>query len=757
MKKLFVRLCIGIVLGIIPSIIILQNNAKIKNYVRTTILTALEKELDAQLSIKKISIHFLSGIILLKAITITRPGCTWHCERGSVTLLKRKSLTSRIATIHLALYNNIIKSTYDNEELGVTKLIKAIFAPGTHSVTAASITITNLDFSLYGTQTANLTLEGTLTMQKNALGTWSGTIATKNGSLSTTSPILKNIQGRGNLSLSDDNKVRAHLNYRCIPAFSPQHELVASCTIVNNIIKTNLSLQGKNGPLITGTNDSTTLHLHNNLPLSLLPGYTIAPGGTLHLSTSKKGRYKVAISSAQAKKPIEIEGTLTLDWPFITAKGRLKGLAYTAVIAANKTPYLKELIIKKKGKQCAKIEGNQQLSGTIDYALLHAFLPLTIRRWLLGNKGTITFTFDPNKKSGSIALLNCKIKIGNSHTVLTNATTDFSLDLPTKKLTLSTLVAQFHKGTITSHAISIEPHFFHASLQANNLLVNWKNDFYGLIDGNFLVKKQDEQPLVIQGDIVIQKSLLKENIFALQSDALTTIPLDFPIKARITLSNKAPILISTPLLQTKANAELELSYSTPHHHITTAPQLTGKITLRKGTLSFPHNKLFISSGTIEFIPTQIGNPIIHLTAKNRIKKYTISLYISGPLKKPTVYLESNPELTDAQIISLLFAGSETINLQTDLPVILMKNVRRFILGGNKDIPATKSFFEKITKPLKYIQITPPASPINQAEGEYEEPSQSMLISNCMHRYKKTLPCKTISLSNSNITSLIIAI
>jgi len=98
--------------------------------------------------------------------------------------------------------------------------------------------------------------------------------------------------------------------------------------------------------------------------------------------------------------------------------------------------------------------------------------------------------------------------------------------------------------------------------------------------------------------------------------------------------------------------------------------------------------------------------MVTLLAKNRIKKYVVTLHVTGQMQKPTIFLESNPELSEEQIISLLFAGSENISLQAGLPAIIMQNLSTLILGRKKFLPITTSFFQQITKSLKYIQLSP---------------------------------------------------
>lgn len=98
--------------------------------------------------------------------------------------------------------------------------------------------------------------------------------------------------------------------------------------------------------------------------------------------------------------------------------------------------------------------------------------------------------------------------------------------------------------------------------------------------------------------------------------------------------------------------------------------------------------------------------MINLLAKNRIKKYLVSLSVAGPLQQPTIFLESNPALNEEQIIALLFAGSETVNLKADLPIIIMQNLHKLIFGDRQALPPAQRFFKKLTTPLKYVQITP---------------------------------------------------
>ena len=75
------------------------------------------------------------------------------------------------------------------------------------------------------------------------------------------------------------------------------------------------------------------------------------------------------------------------------------------------------------------------------------------------------------------------------------------------------------------------------------------------------------------------------------------------------------------------------------------------------------------------------------------------------MQKPTILLESTPELTEEQIVGLLLSGSENASLQADLPVMLLQNLDSFIFKNNKNSKHA-GLFDKISKTFKYIQVTP---------------------------------------------------
>jgi len=366
-------------------------------------------------------------------------------------------------------------------------------------------------------------------------------------------------------------------------------------------------------------------------------------------------------------------------------------------------------------------------SSSLNTHFIKMFLPAPLQKWLTTIGGAIETTItvkNTNKIEGSVSFSGGKIKIHGNYNLITQGSATFALDLDTHQLVIRDIKIMLQKGSLVSDQIIVrwnnqgEITFIHGSGQAHNLFINWKNDFYAFINSNMFIKQVKESPLMISGDIIIKKSLFNESLFSRQrgSNPFIQSMLPFtsenrPISLDLHISNEDDIFIKTPFLRAKAKIDLRVTRQQAKHGGMSisgmaVPRLTGSIKLNRGTLTFPKHKLYISSGKLDFIPTHINNPMITLFAKNRIKKYLIGLHVSGPLQSPTIFLESNPELTEEQIIALLFAGSERITLQAGLPTIIMQNLHTLILGNKTTLPPAQKFFKTLAKPLKYIQIRP---------------------------------------------------
>jgi hypothetical protein len=98
--------------------------------------------------------------------------------------------------------------------------------------------------------------------------------------------------------------------------------------------------------------------------------------------------------------------------------------------------------------------------------------------------------------------------------------------------------------------------------------------------------------------------------------------------------------------------------------------------------------------------------LIELVAKNKIKKYNVTMHIAGSLSNPHIMLESSPPLTEEQIIGLLLIGSQEESLNIVMPALVMQNVKNLVLGKNERSSTIERSFKKLLFPFKNIHLVP---------------------------------------------------
>ena len=362
-----------------------------------------------------------------------------------------------------------------------------------------------------------------------------------------------------------------------------------------------------------------------------------------------------------------------------------------------------------------------KLTGIVSYPFLQSFLPYDVQHLVLGRTGQFAVAVDQtNVKSvtGSIELKTGSLYMPESHNLIEKGHINFMVLPEEKSVHLLDCVLNFHKGFIkcprASFGFSDDLSFstMHCPLEINDLFLNWKRDLYAFVYGNMQVSKKSGMPLHIGGNLVLKKSFLKDGLFPeatsdkLYLPTLSSTPLSQEVfSIALDVATEKPMKIKTKTLDALARISLNIRHTHKKNEFN-APRITGTVTLDQGQLKFLQHTLFIEHGRVQFLTQQLNDPIIELTAKNRINKYLITLYATGSLQKPNIILESIPELTEEQILNVLLSGSQETTLQKDLPAILLQNLN-VILMGNKGLPQkANSWLTRLARPFKYIQITP---------------------------------------------------
>lgn len=502
-----------------------------------------------------------------------------------------------------------------------------------------------------------------------------------------------------------------------------------------------------------------TLHLANIFPVAPkinddIPAQFVLQPNDLDLSLTLDsagklgGIYRCTITNPTTEKRLSYKGALLLGKKTFGINGSTSRGKYA--LHASLDPHFhltswhytvgdKDLINFYHDKQNPLI-----LQGTCEWSLLRSFLNQSTRRLIFGSECSFALTLDQSSntlKQGTIKLQHGTLYIPEFHNLVHTLKTDFTLDLAAQKFDLSNLKLELSKGSATCpHATmswndDYTLQLIHIPLQINDMFINWKRDFYGSVYGNLLLNKLPDHDTLLAGVLILKKALLKDSFFnSAQSNTfgsplqggITRYP--FPCDLHVKLMTEKPIRAKTASID--AEASLNLTVMATHgKDYGTFPYLIGDITLENGKVKILNNKLTIDHGKIQFIKNRMHDPIIDLSAKNRINKYVVNLTVSGSLEKPSIMLESTPDLTEEQIIGLLLSGSENSTLQADLPAMLLQNLDS-LLWSNKKQTRTAAMFDTLSKTFKYVQITPN---LNDSSGKsLMKGSLSLNVSDQLH-------------------------
>lgn len=466
------------------------------------------------------------------------------------------------------------------------------------------------------------------------------------------------------------------------------------------------------------------LRISDNMPYIAIHAGDIDTNLTFNNSGSIAGTYACTLTNPTTERRHTYSGTVAITQKSIDVEGKTQRGSYVLQASLEPHLYLTKWHYTVGDKSLINFVSDSHnpflLKGQCEWSLLRSFLHQQTRRLLFGTECSFAVTLDQSNetiKTGSCSLHHGTFYIPELHNLIHTFSTNFTADLESKKFTLSDVIINFSKGSAVCQkaTVALDAQYnlqlVHIPLQIDDLFINWKKDFYGSVHGNLLLNKLPEHDTLLAGILILKKALIKESFFSKSESSTLTEPISgslsrypFPCILHVKLMTEKPIKAQMANIDANASFNLMLM-ATPNKEYGTVPYITGSISLTDGTLKILNNKLAIERGKIQFIKNQLHDPIIELTAKNRINKYLVNLHVTGSLEKPNIILESTPDLTEEQIVGLLLAGSEHATLQSDLPSMLLQNLDALIFN-NKKRTKTTAIFDGLTKTFKYVQITP---------------------------------------------------
>ncbi len=226
-----------------------------------------------------------------------------------------------------------------------------------------------------------------------------------------------------------------------------------------------------------------------------------------------------------------------------------------------------------------------------------------------------------------------------------------------------------------------------------------QKDFFGLFSGG-LTLGYDQKRWRLAGSVSLDKGQLKSNVLSSQvqhnlwRSGANDVDLD------VHLTTHYPIAVKSSMLQTQAHIATRVTGTIAQ------PKLAGVIDLQQGSFAFPYKPLYITSGKLFLHEHEPDDFAVELVAKNTLKKYTITMRVTGSLHYPKISFESSPSLPEENILMLLLSGSEEGPLYLAVPGILMMQLEGLLFGSDDTLSKAQQFFQKLLKPLKNVRIIP---------------------------------------------------
>jgi hypothetical protein len=351
------------------------------------------------------------------------------------------------------------------------------------------------------------------------------------------------------------------------------------------------------------------------------------------------------------------------------------------------------------------------LEGYIHYRLLQSLLPDVLKEEVPGH-GIVKVhgTVDDAQVKGTLSLSEGTIKLPKLYNFINALDASFMVDRHTKKVVITRAKAGLHRGMLMSQQATFFFNdayhivFAHVPITFDNCFVSWQKDLFALMSGHMLFTKKEDETQV-QGFMIADRCQLKGNLFSreLQQTMLPhpQKPTDASkVNLNLHLMTRSPLQVRTSFLDAKAMSNLVIKRTLD------APDITGSIEVVSGELKFPYRPLVITTGRIRLGATSLYDPVVELTAKNKIKKYTVTLYVSGSLQNSRLRFEATPTLTEEQIIALLLTGAEESSLNILMPTLVVQNIQNIIFGPAQSTSTLQRTFKGLLKPLANVRIVP---------------------------------------------------
>lgn len=509
------------------------------------------------------------------------------------------------------------------------------------------------------------------------------------------------------------------------------HVVGATFVYEPDLIKGKIHIKQKDSPVFDGyyawqppaAKGSMVLSNSSTLKSDYVSAYEIDPQkAALKLEVTDdyklNGKVKADVTNIKTNLHDVLDFAFNIDHEAIEVNGTFDTYCYQLKMLLNPFLSVPECILKDAaGNAIIDLHTHNENIGSYRGVLNLTNLRPVINRFfdvdthgqgvlnIKGTTGPELLTFKAHLHDGTIQL-------PKTYTCITGFDVNAEISPSERSIKIGQAQARLYEGSILcNQAVVVFDEnwalaFAQVPITIQQCLFNINKDLFANVSGNVNFSKHAHALPKISGVVLIDKAQLSENLFAtVVYDALAHSTRNFlPLSNLNTLCDIAvmtynPIRVTTPFMDADARVGLQLQGSIKE------PLLQGSVALSSGSLKFPYKSLAITKASVVLSPGNITDPLIEIVAKNRVKKYLVTLQVSGSLQNHSIVLSSNPPLTNEQIIALLFIGSEEESLSSMIPALVMHNIKHLIFGTEQ-----AKFLERYLSPvlttLKHVHFVP---------------------------------------------------
>ena len=431
-----------------------------------------------------------------------------------------------------------------------------------------------------------------------------------------------------------------------------------------------------------------------------------------------EGSYNVNVLRSKTDAQDIIKGSINADLNGLSINGMYNAYSYALSASYNPCLQLTQLNLKNgKNEEICHIKGCGAADGACKGVVkLNSVKPVIkyFTNYDFQGEGTLKLCgmVHNNTFIMKAKLEDATIRIPQTYMCITGFDSLFCINPLARSLTVKYAKLQLYEGAIicrngvTFFDSTLRPTYIQVPLSIDHCLFNLRKDLFGVLTGNLLFTKDNGRVPHVSGVLLLDRAQLTEKLFSgvlhdVVSQVAPGLKAENPLDATCDLKfgTYAPIRINTVFLDAEARLNMHIM-----GHILD-PIISGAVTFSSGRLIFPYKPLNITKAVIRLSPGALSDPLIEIVAKNRIKKYMISLQVAGSLQNHQIVLSATPSLSTQQILGLLLVGSEEESLGNMVPALVMQNIKPLIFGTGQTRFLEK-YFNILLKPLQYIHFVP---------------------------------------------------